>query len=276
MGNFIPGSIIGFREGLEAFLMIVISIKYLDKINKKKLKKYVKMGVGVGIAISLAIGGILYLISNAIADTERLAKVWESISSLIALALVTTFILWMIRHGADMAKEVESKTGANLSKGGLIFISALMVAREGVEIAVFTFAGKYELVSIAAGLLLSVALTLLVFYSLVKVSIKAIFNITIVYMILQAGFLIGTGIHEGLEALAGAGVIGGGSMLLTPAYDFTNTVFDHHNGIIGLPLYVLAGWNSDPEWLRFAVQYIYTGILLFVWVMSRRAQKQPL
>lgn len=274
MDIFIPGLIIGFREGFEAFLIIVIILRYLDKIDQKKLKKSVYIGVGFGIAASLLMGGILYLISNAIGNTERLANIWESGSSLIAVALVTTFIIWMIKHGANMTEHVESSAAKSLSKGGIIFISAIMVAREGVEIAIFTFAGQYSIFSITIGIIVSLIFTLLIFYSLLKISVKTIFNITLIYLILQAGFLLGYGIHEGLSALKDIGYIAKDSFALTKVFDLSNTVLDHKQGIIGLPLYVLIGWYSRPEWLQFIAQYSYTSIVLLYWYKKRKANKQ--
>jgi len=35
-GTFLQGFIVSFREGLEAFLIMVILLKFLDKTNNKK------------------------------------------------------------------------------------------------------------------------------------------------------------------------------------------------------------------------------------------------
>lgn len=273
MNNFLPGLIMGFREGLEAFLIIVIILRYLDKIDQKVLKKNVYLGVGFGVALSLLVGGALYLISNAIGNTDRLAKIWESGASLVAVALVTTFIIWMIKHGANMAKQVESTTAKSLSRGGIILISAMMVAREGVEIAIFAFAGKYSLLSIIIGVILSLAFALLIFYSLLKISIKTIFNVTLIYLILQAGFLLGYSIHEGLSALKDIGYIAEDSFILTKVFDVSSTILNHKDGPLGLPLYVLTGWYSKPEWVQFIVQYSYSVIMLLFWYKIRKVKK---
>ena len=273
MNDFIPGLIMGFREGLEAFLIIVIILKFLDKTTRNELKKNVYQGVGVGVALSLFIGGILYLISNAIGNTDRLAKIWESSASLVALALVTTFIIWMIKHGSNMTKHVESKTADNLSKGGMILISAIMVAREGAEIAIFTFAGKYNLLSISIGIILSLVVAILIYFSLLNVSIKTIFNVTLLYLILQAGFLLGYGIHEGLSALTDIGYIAKDNMILTKLFDVSGTIFNHKEGVLGVPLYVLIGWYSKPEWVQFIAQYSYTAFILIFWYKVRKANR---
>ncbi len=273
MNNILPGLIMGFREGLEAFLIIVIILRFLDKVNKKELKKNVILGVGLGLLLSLIAGGILYLISNAIGNIERIAKLWESGASLIALALVTTFIIWMIKHGANMTEQVENSASKSLSKVGIVLISAMMVAREGVEIAIFTFAGQYNLISIISGILLSLIFTLLIFYSLLKVNIKTIFNVTLIYLIIQAGFLLGYGIHEGLSALKDIGYIAKDSIFLSKAFDLSNTILYHKEGVLGLPLYVLFGWYSKPEWVQFIAQYGYTFLMLLLWYKTRKINK---
>ena len=273
MSNFLPGLIMGFREGLEAFLIIVIILRFLDKVDRKELKKSVNIGVGLGVSISLIAGSILYLISKGIGNIDRIAKLWESGASLIALALVTTFIIWMIKHGANMVGQVEGSVAKNLSKMGIVFISAMMVAREGVEIAIFTFAGKYSLISITCGIALSLVFTMLIFYSLVKVSLKTIFNVTLIYLILQAGFLLGYGIHEGLSALKDIGYISIDSIILSKVFDLSNTILNHKEGALGLPLYVLVGWYSKPEWVQFIAQYGYTSLMFLLWYKIRRIKK---
>ncbi len=272
MGNFLSGMVLGFREGLEAFLVIVILLRFLRRSDSTGLAKSVWQGAGLGVLASLLIGFALYAVSGAMGRMEQSAKLWESVSSLIALALITTFIAWMIRQGANMVGSVERDAAKNLSGGGILMISALMVAREGVEIAVFSFAGEYDLAAIFTGVGIALVLTVLIYYSLVRVNLKTIFTITLFYLILQAGFLLGYGIHEGLSSLRDAGVLAQASPLFIKAFDLSGTVLDHKTGAVGLPLYVLLGWHSKPEILQFAAQYVYTGVMLYFWY--RRSRKQ--
>lgn len=132
-----------------------------------------------------------------------------SLSSLIALVLITTFIVWMIRHGSDMVGSMEKDAAANLSGKGILLLSAFMTAREGVEIAIFSFAGEYSIAGIFVGIGIALVLVVLIYYSLVRVNLKTIFTVTLIYLILQAGFLLGYGIHEGLSALKDLGVLAG-------------------------------------------------------------------
>lgn len=265
MGNFLTGMVLGFREGLEAFLIIVILLRFLRRAERTELIKSVWSGAGLGILASLVVGGGLYAVSSALGRMEQTAKLWESLSSLIALALITTFIIWMIREGVNMVGSVERDAAKNLSRGGIVLIAALMVAREGVEIAIFSFAGEYDLLAIFAGVGAALVLTVLVYYSLVRVNLKTIFTITLLYLILQAGFLLGYGIHEGLSALKDIGALPETSPLFLKAFNLSGTLLDHKTGPVGLPLYVLLGWYSKPEILQFAAQYLYTGSMLYFW-----------
>lgn len=265
MDIFIPGLIMGFREGLEAFLIIAIILQYLSHIKKEEYKKYVYRGSAVGILLSAALGGLLYLFSNALDKTDEFAKIWESGASLIALSFVTVFIFWMIKHGRNMVSEIQNQVTQSLSKAGLFGISFIMIAREGTEIAIFTFAGKYTLLSIGLGIFAALILAILINKSLVKVNLKHLFNITLGYLILQAGFLLGYSIHEGLSALKALSIISDNNILLSKAFDLSKTILNHKEGLIGLPLYVLFGWYSKPEWIQFILQYTYSFGMFIIW-----------
>jgi high-affinity iron transporter len=264
MDIFLPGMIMGFREGLEAFLVIAVILQFLNKSNLNHFKKNTFTGAFTGVGLSLLLGGLIYYASSQIDRTSEMAKLWESGTSLIALVLVTTFIIWMIKYGHDMVYQVHQQVSNNLSASGIFTIAMVMVMREGAEIAIFTFAGKYTLLSISMGIALSLILTVLIYHSLVKVNLKVLFGITLSYLILQAGFLFGYGIHEGLSAMKDLSLLSSDHWIFTKAFNLSDTIFNHKDGLIGLPLYVTLGWYSKPEIIQFIVQYGYTiGIFLY-------------
>ncbi len=270
LNQMIPSFIMGFREGLEAFLLIAIILKYISKSAQFHLRSKVIQGGIAGLIISLLLGLLLNAVSAGLGGVTTLTKVWESVASLIALALVTMFIFWMIRHGYDMAKHVEGKVDKNLSTAGLFFISLVIVAREGTEIAIFSFAGKYPFNIVILGVLASLILTLLIFYSLVKVDIELLFKITLAYLILQAGYLLGYTFHEGFSALKGYEMISGDNTVFIKAFDVSKTIFSHKDGVLGIPLHIVFGWYSKPEWIQFIIQYLYTIIVFFFWFMHTK------
>ena len=85
-------------------------------------------------------------------------------------------------------------------------------------------------------------------------------------MILQAGYLFGYGIHEGLSALKSMNILNKDSILLLKIFDLSGTILNHKQGIFGLPLNVLIGWYSKPEWIQFLSQYILTFSLFGYWI----------
>lgn len=272
METILQGVILAFREGLEAFLIIVILLKFLEKTNNDQFKKNVWYGLAAAIVISVVFGALLGGVSSLIGGTDAAVKLWESVASLVAVGFIITFIIWMINHGAKIKAHVEGEAALNLSNKGIFSLALFMVLREGVEIALFQFAGRYSGISILIGLVLAVIFVVLIYFSLVKVQIKTIFNITLAYLILQAGFLLGYSVHEGLSAAKELGLIAAGSPILLKVFDLSGTLFDHKDGLLGLPLYVLVGWYSRPEWIQFVLQYGLTGSLFLYWYQRKRKE----
>jgi high-affinity iron transporter len=274
MDTFIQGLVMAFREGLEAFLIIMILLKFLEKTNNEYLKKNLWYGLYAGIAASFIFGIILKAISVSIGGMGATAKLWESIASLAAVMLIITFIVWMINHGAEIKKHVEGEAALNLSPKGIFWLAAFMVVREGAEIVLFQFAGKYTTSSVIVGLALSIALTVALYHSLVKIKLQTIFNVTLAYLVLQAGFLFGYSVHEALSASKELGFIAAESPIFAKAFNLSETIFYHKEGVIGMPLYVAIGWYSKPEWIQFILQYLLTFSLFGYWYKRNKREKE--
>ena len=272
MEQLLPSFLMGFREGLEAFLLIAIILQYLTKTNQHSLKIKVAQGAVAGIVVSLLLGLLLNELAGQMGGVSALTKAWESLASFVALVLVSLFIIWMIRHGGDMAKQIQGEVANNLSPLGLFLISFVVIAREGTEIAIFSFAGKYPVDYVSIGVLSSLALTVLVSRSLVRINLSLLFKITLAYLILQAGFLVGYAVHEGLSALKAYGQLSADSLIFMKAFNVSQTVLSHKDGIIGIPLHVLFGWYSKPEVIQFIVQYMYTIPMFLFWHRFHKKQ----
>lgn len=272
--EFIPGLIMGLREGLEAFLIIAIMLEYLNKTNRMEDKKYVFTGLGIGILASLVFGLILFGISVYIGDQDgNIAKLWEFIASFLALVLITTFIYYMLKHKDSIVGEIKEKISVALTSTAIIALAAVMVAREGAEIALFVFAASEQvpyLLGTLTGVLLSGIATFLVYKSLIKVNLKVIFNITLVYLILQAGFMFGYSFHELFSWLKAESILDASHWIYNKAFDFSDTFLYHKEQPVGIFLYVTIGWYSKPEVFQFIIQYLYTGILLFLFFKTNR------
>ncbi len=269
MDTFLQATIMSFREGLEGFLIVTILLKFLDKTDNSSLKKQVWYGVFSGILTSIILGLLLMSISSYIGGLKTTAKLWESIAGLIAVALVTTFVIWMIQHGSKIKDHIENEASTHLTKNGVLLLTLFMVAREGTEIAIFSFAGKYTVSPIILGLTLSIILVFLINYSLVRVNLKTIFVITLAYLVLQAGYMFGYSIHEGLSAAKNLGWLQADNLVFSKAFDLSKTLLNHKNGLLGLPLNAFFGWYSKPEWIQFILQYSYTFLVFSFWIKRK-------
>lgn len=272
--DFIPGLILGLREGLEAFLIIAIMLEYLNKIQRLEHKKDVYIGLGIGIIASIFFGLILFGVSNLIgANSDNLAKLWEFAASFIALLFITTFILYMIRHNSHITQEIRNKLDLNISSKGIILLTTIMVAREGAEVSLFAFASSNEtsyLFGAFFGIILAGILTVLIYKSLIKVNLKMLFRITLLYLIAQAGFMLGYSFHELFSYFKAESILEATHPIYTKLFSFSGTVLDHKTGIIGIPLYILIGWYSQPEIFQFIIQYVYTGSLLYYFISTTK------
>jgi high-affinity iron transporter len=125
--------VITLREGLEAFLIVAISLAYLRKSGRATLTRAVHAGIVVALVIS-AVGG--YLLYNA-SNQELL----EGPLALIAAISVTWLVIHMWRAGRHMKGEIEQRLASSTLRAGagafigVFLFTVLMVSREGMETA---------------------------------------------------------------------------------------------------------------------------------------------
>jgi high-affinity iron transporter len=125
--------VITLREGLEAFLIVAISLAYLRKTGRPRLVSAVHWGIGVSILVSIGAAVLFQRASNQ--------ALWEGVLALTAAVLVATLIIHMWRHARRLKGEIEQrlessalKTGGRAFAGVFLF-TLLMITREGMETA---------------------------------------------------------------------------------------------------------------------------------------------
>src|SRR5438309_10099066 len=125
--------VITLREGLEAFLIVAISLSYLRKSGRGRLTKAVHWGIAVAVGVS-ALGG--YALYHA-ANQEWL----DGPLALVAAASVTWMIVHMWRFGRRMKRDIEGRLQSTTVRqgiaafSGVLLFTMLMVTREGMETA---------------------------------------------------------------------------------------------------------------------------------------------
>ena len=199
--------VITLREGLEAFLIVAISISYLRKTGRARLVSAVHWGIAIAVVVSIGAGVLLQRASNQ--------ALWEGVLALVAALLVGTLIVHMWRTGRRMKASIEgrleseaAKVGASAFLGVLGF-TVLMIAREGMETALlmntllFQVDDKSVLIGAAAGTVAAAGIAWLWTRYGRRVNLARFFQVTAVFLFVFVIQLVIYGFHELTEANIG-------------------------------------------------------------------------
>ena len=197
--------VVTLREGVEAALIVGITLVYLSKIGRPDLRRTVYYAL-----ITALIGSIAGAVALSYAPINQ-DKV-EGWVMLVAAIFVVSMVIFMMRTARKLKGEIETKVGSLAGAGsqwGLFTFVFLMVFREGIE-TVAILAGvslnSTELMSFL-GTLLGVALAVVFGVMFVKgsvrIDLRKFFNVTTIILFFVAAQLIISGLHE----LSESGVI---------------------------------------------------------------------
>jgi len=186
------------REGVEAALIVGITLAYLGKIGRPQLRKFVYFALAAAFVASIGVAIVL-------SRLQWNQDIFEGWIMLAAAFFVVTMIVFMMKTGRKLKGHIEGKVGllAGENAGfGLFVFVFLMVLREGVETVLYLGAvslNTTELMSFV-GTLLGVIVAILFGVMFVKgslpINLQKFFRVTTVILFFVAGQLIITGLHE--------------------------------------------------------------------------------
>src|SRR5580658_4932364 len=197
--------IITLREGVEAALIVGITLAYLAKIGRADLRKTVYAALGTAFVGSIGI-------AVAISRLNWNEDVFEGWIMLAAAFFVITMVIFMMKTGRKLKGEIEGKVGllaGNDAWIGLFFFVFLMVLREGVETVLMLAAVKLnstELMSFLGtllGVIAAIAFGVIFVKGSVRINLQKFFRVTTAILFLVAAQLVIAGLHE----LSESGVI---------------------------------------------------------------------
>jgi high-affinity iron transporter len=190
--------IVTLREGVEAALIVGITLAYLAKIGRPELRKAVYAAL---VSAFLASIGVAVILSR----THLNEDIFEGWIMLAAAFFVVTMIIFMMKTGRKLKGQIEGKVGLLAGEDawlGLFAFVFLMVLREGAETVLILSAvslNSNELLSFL-GTLLGVAAAVLFGVMFVKgsvrINLQKFFKITTVILFFVAAQLIISGLHE--------------------------------------------------------------------------------
>lgn len=196
--------VITLREGLEAFLIIAISLAYLKKTGRRALIPAVHWGIGVSVLLSVAAGILLARAANQ--------ALWEGILAIVAAVLVASLTVHMWRAARRIKSEIEGRLEASSVKAGraafagIFGFTLLMITREGMETALLMNALLFQVRSmqIIAGAVGGTAVAAFIAWLWsrygYRVNLARFFQVTAVFLLVFVAQLLIYGFHELTEA----------------------------------------------------------------------------
>jgi high-affinity iron transporter len=222
---FLASYLIGLRDGLEAALVVSILAAYLVKAERRDQLRHMWTGVGAAITVAALFGVVLTYIASTLLSGVRL-EIFEAVTSLAAVALVTWMIFWMRRTARTLKGELTGRLDRALTMGAtaVALMAFFAVVREGVEMVLLVFAavqGAVEnaapLLGVLTGVVTAALLGWLLYSATARINLSRFFTWTGALLVVVAAGILKYGVHGFQEA----GILPGGA---DTAFDLTATI----------------------------------------------------
>lgn len=190
--------IITLREGVEAALIVGITLAYLNKIQRTDLRKSVYAALAAAFVASIGV-------AIALSRLDLNEDIFEGWVMLGAAFFVVTMIIFMMRTGRKLKGEIEGTIGSLAGRGsqlGVFLFVFLMVLREGGETVLILSAVKLESTALMSfigtllGVFAAVLFGVMFIKGSVRINLQKFFRFTTVILFFVAAQLIVSGLHE--------------------------------------------------------------------------------
>jgi high-affinity iron transporter len=263
--------LIGLREGLETAIVVTILVAFLVKSDRRDALKWVWSGVAAAIAMTVGVFLVIQFGENTISGLA--AEAIAGIASLVAVAIVTTMVLWMKRAAATISGELRGGMARALETGGLAVLSLafLAVGREGVETALFMVGyaeaeTAWPLVGLVVGVLIAVAIAYAMYVGAVRINLAKFFSYTGVFLVVVAAGIL----SYGIGALQTVGWLPG---LANKAFDISS--WFNWSSWYGEVIQGVFNVTPTPTVVQFAAWLAYLVIVLALFLRPTRKPAKP-
>jgi high-affinity iron transporter len=196
--------IVTLREGLEAFLIVAISLAYLRKSGRRELVPAVHWGIVLSVGISIGAALVFQRAANH--------SLWEGVLAVVAALSVASLTVHMWRTARRIKRDIEGhlslaarNTGAAAFAAVFLF-TLLMITREGMETALLmgTLLFQHTSMAIVTGAAIGTASAAIVAWLWShyghRVNLGLFFQVTAVFLLVFVVQLAIYGFHELTEA----------------------------------------------------------------------------
>ncbi|WP_432775592.1 FTR1 family protein [Brevibacillus gelatini] len=194
-----------FREGLEAILIIVSLLTFLQKSGNADKRKWIWSGAALGVAASAILAVVLSIVfSNLATGSSR--ETIEGITGLIAVFFMLTIGAWLHKKSNLQAWNdfVQKSIGTSLAKGALwslAFTAFLAVVREGAETIIFYMgmAATISITDLMLGIVGALVVLAVISFGFIRLSaripVRPFFLVASLLLYYMAFKFIGVSIH---------------------------------------------------------------------------------
>ena len=196
--------VITLREGIEAFLIVAITLAYLRQTGRKDLLSAVYWSTACGVFAS-----VLASIALGKAGNKPL---WEGILAAIAAVLVVSMVVYMLRAAKHLRRDIAAhldRVSERAGKGAWLGVFAfvlLMIVCEGMETALLISSLMFQVQDqeMAIGGLLGISLAAALAWGWSRfgsrINLPRFFQVTSVFLLLFSVQLVIYAFHEFTEA----------------------------------------------------------------------------
>ena len=204
--------LIGLREGLEAAIVVVVLVAFLVKSNRRDALKWVWLGVAA--AVVMTVGVFLAIQYGAYTVKDLAAEAIAGVTSLVAVAIVTSMVLWMRTASAGLSGELRAGLSKALESGAaaVVALAFLAVGREGFETALFMVGyaeaeTAWPLLGLLIGVVIAAGIAWGIYAGALRINLAKFFSYTGAFLIVVAAGILayGIGALQTVGWLPGAG-----------------------------------------------------------------------
>src|SRR6266436_8391241 len=265
--------ILFLREGLEASLIVSILFAALRQLDQMHKARAVWMGVGLAILGSL-LGGLALYITVRNYDGSTFQTIFETITYLVAVVLLTSMTFWMQKHSRSLKREITAKASAAGSGLALGLLAFSTVGREGLETAFFTLAFAFQtngmllLLGALLGLLAAVGLCFLIYRLGYRLDYRIFFRVMGLLLLFFGAGLLG-------DAVQNMQVLNWLPLGTTPLWNTAHILSE--DSTLGDILHTFLGYAEAPtilQGLLYAAYLLITGTI-FAWMTRKPSMGRP-
>ncbi len=242
--------LIGLREGLEAGIVVMVLVAFLVKMQRRDALKWVWLGVAAAVAMT---AGVFVVIQyGAYSVTGLAAEAVAGVASLVAVAIVTSMVLWMRRAAATISGELRAGMSRALEAGApaVFLLSFLAVGREGVETALFMVGyaeaeTAWPLVGLLSGVLVAIGIAWGMYLGAVRIDLAKFFSYTGAFLIVVAAGILSYGIGA-LQTVGWLPATGGRAFDISSWFNWSSWYGEVVQGVLNISptptVLQLVGW----------------------------------